>query len=543
MRMYLLRTAVAAASLIALGSMAQADDAVTAKLFLKTPVGPSEVAASDALPAGSLVRLEVTAAADVTLDVSLQPAAGEAKLLLDDAALAAGQSVAVPGSDGWLELTSDQGRDTFVVTATDSAGQASNVEFSYLVVGTELVAMNQDQFMSLGAAKNVGSTLAAEGEGSYAVLNKSATFTGNAKNAFARQLARVPAEDGKYAFASGSSLFKEVVDGVVLILTNDALGSGSVIDDSGLIITNWHVVGDYTQVGVVFRPPPGTALTEDLIILADVLQVDKTRDLALLKLQDPPPGMKVLSLGDMSAVDIGNEVHAIGHPEGESWTYTRGYISQVRDGYEWSYGENDDHLAEVIQTQTPISPGSSGGPLFDENGMIIGVNTFTSTTAQNINFAVAVKEVADFVANAPTEVAQVPAQPMQPSQPKQPQPPQPAQPQQPKQPEPPQPAPEDELTWWELDNNGNGITDVWGADRNGDGYYDAFIVDEDENGEPEYALFDDNFNGVIDAKLVPQQDAEGPYDVWMFDDNEDGEADTYGIDYNQDGEIDEWRQA
>jgi hypothetical protein len=59
----------------------------------------------------------------------------------------------------------------------------------------------------------------------------------------------------------------------------------------------------------------------------------------------------------------------------------------------------------------------------------------------------------------------------------------------------------------------------------------------------DYALFDDNFNGVPDAKLVPTADAQGPFDVWIFDENEDGIADYYGLDWNQDGTIDEYRQA
>lgn len=554
MRLQWIKTIAGGLAALVLGLAAlpaSADDAITAKLLLKTQVGPQAVGASDALPAGSLVRLEVTANQDVTLDVTLTPDQGEAKVLADDLTIAAGQTATLPSADGWLELTSTSGQDTFTIAATDAGGAVSQVQYSYLIIGDELVAMDQGQFSNLGKG-SANNTMSKDLGGTFSVLNKGAkafNFSSDPRQGFARQMAKVPAESNSFsAYTSGSALFKDVVDGVVLILTDESLGSGSVIDNEGRIITNWHVVGDYAVVGVVFRPPPGTPLTEDMIMLADVLATDKGHDLALLKLQEVPRGMKVLSLGSMANVDIGNEVHAIGHPEGESWTYTRGYISQVRDGYEWSYGENDDHKALVIQTQTPISPGSSGGPLFDEEGKIIGVNTFTSTTAQNINFAVAVTEVQNFVAGAPTEVAAAPSPSLQPSQPSQPaQPPQaplqPAQPQPPAAPQPQQPAPEGELTWWELDSDSNGTIDAWGADRNGDGYYDAFIVDENEDGNPDYALFDDNFNGVIDAKLVPQEDEQGPYDVWMFDDNEDGTADIYGLDYNQDGEIDEWREA
>ncbi len=87
--------------------------------------------------------------------------------------------------------------------------------------------------------------------------------------------------------------------------------------------------------------------------------------------------MKPLAVAGSSAVQVGSDVHAIGHPTGEAWTYTRGIVSQIRRDYEWQAEDKVLHKATVIQTQTPINPGNSGGPLLDDNLEIVGINSFT----------------------------------------------------------------------------------------------------------------------------------------------------------------------
>ena len=90
---------------------------------------------------------------------------------------------------------------------------------------------------------------------------------------------------------------------------------------------------------------------------------------------------------------IGADVSAIGHPDDQAWTFTKGIISQYRIGFEWL-----NHKADVIQTQTPINPGNSGGPLISEFGSLIGVNSFKESKAENLNFSVSVDEVRKFLA-------------------------------------------------------------------------------------------------------------------------------------------------
>jgi Trypsin-like peptidase domain len=102
---------------------------------------------------------------------------------------------------------------------------------------------------------------------------------------------------------------------------------------------------------------------------------------------------------------VGLDAHAIGHPTGEAWTYTKGIISQYRLGFEWQAKGGIKHKADVIQTQTPINPGNSGGPLFGASGALIGVNSFKEA-GEGLNFAVSVDEVKKFLARTGNRVAQ-----------------------------------------------------------------------------------------------------------------------------------------
>jgi S1-C subfamily serine protease len=114
--------------------------------------------------------------------------------------------------------------------------------------------------------------------------------------------------------------------------------------------------------------------------------------------RDVPQGRIPVKFGTEEDIGVGLDVHAIGHPKGEYWTYTKGVISQYRPDFEWQGGENDvAHVANVIQTQTPINPGNSGGPLFLDSGTLIGVNSFKNSNAEGLNFAVSIGVVKEFL--------------------------------------------------------------------------------------------------------------------------------------------------
>jgi S1-C subfamily serine protease len=197
-----------------------------------------------------------------------------------------------------------------------------------------------------------------------------------------------------------SQLYVAVSPSVVLVVSKDGIGSGSLVSTDGKILTNWHVVNRDREVGIVFKPElEGGRITRSDVYRAKVIRVDEIADLALLQAQGVSPHAKPLPLGSMEQAAVGADVHAIGHPTGESWTYTKGIISQVRRGYEWSVESGRAHKADVIQTQTPINPGNSGGPLLADDGRLVGVNSFKAP-GEGLNFAVAVDEVQRFLASS-----------------------------------------------------------------------------------------------------------------------------------------------
>jgi S1-C subfamily serine protease len=161
--------------------------------------------------------------------------------------------------------------------------------------------------------------------------------------------------------------------------TATGTGSGFVVDDSGLILTNNHVVENATQVQVAFST--GETLG------ATVVGTDSTNDLALIKVDSLPDGVSAVTLGDSDAVAVGETAIAIGSPFGLEQTVTQGIVSAVdRD---WT--GTGASLSNLIQTDTPINPGNSGGPLLNAAGEVIGINTLIESPVEGnvgVGFAV-----------------------------------------------------------------------------------------------------------------------------------------------------------
>ena len=197
--------------------------------------------------------------------------------------------------------------------------------------------------------------------------------------------------------AQDVALFRQVSPSVVLILTKDASGSGSLLQGND-ILTSLHVVDHNRQVRVVFKPAEANGKANvDEVVTGDVVKVDAQRDLALIRPHSAPK-RRPLEISQQD-IEVGADVHAIGHPLGQGWTYTKGIVSSVRSDYEWTYGQGDFHRGTIIQTQTPINPGNSGGPLLSDDGKIVGVNTFVTKGAEGLNFAVGAKEIRYFLQN------------------------------------------------------------------------------------------------------------------------------------------------
>jgi S1-C subfamily serine protease len=196
------------------------------------------------------------------------------------------------------------------------------------------------------------------------------------------------------------AVYRDAAPAVVLVVVKDGFGSGSLLEDQ-TILTNWHVVKGYREVNVIFKPAdPFKTPSKGDLVAAQVIKTDPVRDLALLRPKAlPSRAIKPIRVAAQDNIEVGADVHAIGHPTGEVWTYTTGIISQIRPDYEWSGGEKDvKHHATVIQTQTPINPGNSGGPLLEDDGQLVGVNAFVAVGAQGLNFAISARDVRAFLA-------------------------------------------------------------------------------------------------------------------------------------------------
>ena len=214
-----------------------------------------------------------------------------------------------------------------------------------------------------------------------------------------RALAKLsPNTEATLRGASDSGIYRRISPAVVMVVTKEGLGSGSVISSDGLILTCFHVVSGYSRVGIIFKPKTeGQAPNSNSVVVADVIKTDEVTDLALLKLEGPlPPSIAPVVVGEFGKVTVGDDVHAIGHPTGQTWTYTKGYVSQIRKGYQWHMEDKVEHIADVIQTQTPINPGNSGGPLLTSEGKLIGVNSFKGD-GEGLSFAIGSDEIQAFM--------------------------------------------------------------------------------------------------------------------------------------------------
>ena len=263
---------------------------------------------------------------------------------------------------------------------------------------------------SMGMERRGGAVPGAQSPSSYDLDQFSNDIPTNELSKFAQN--PVPEFTGSVRSAKDAQIYRTISPGVVLIVTKEGFGSGSLLDTSGSILTNWHVVKGYEYVAVIFKPTvEGKEATRDDIKRGQVVKYDEISDLALVRVTEVPPGRSPVRLGDSSEIAVGMDVHAIGHPTGEAWTYTTGVISQYRQGYEWQVeGDGIKHRADIIQTQTPINPGNSGGPLLGDSSSLIGVNSFKAG-GEGLNFAVSVDEVRKFIARPGDRFAQPPKVP------------------------------------------------------------------------------------------------------------------------------------
>jgi len=180
-----------------------------------------------------------------------------------------------------------------------------------------------------------------------------------------------------------------------LIVRQHAVGSGVIVDSSGYIMTNAHVVEGAQRIRVAL-PLPGDSsrpvpVGKRRVLEARLVGVHKDTDLALLKVDEKD--LPTLTLLAQQRPRVGQLVFAIGSPEGLQGSVTMGVVSAV------SRQPDPDKPLTYIQTDAPINPGNSGGPLVDMNGAVVGINTFILSTgggSEGLGFAIPAR-IVDFV--------------------------------------------------------------------------------------------------------------------------------------------------
>jgi S1-C subfamily serine protease len=191
-------------------------------------------------------------------------------------------------------------------------------------------------------------------------------------------------------------VYDRVSPAVVAIQTRDGGGSGSIVDASGLILTNAHVVGRERVVTV--------RLADGRTLQGDVVGYGENRlDLAAVRLRGNPGNLPTVTIAPSNSVRVGQSALAIGSPFGLQGTLTVGIISRI------------DTERNLIQTDAAINPGNSGGPLLNRDGQMIGVNTSIFTTGQSggnvgIGFAIPTNAVEQFLASVRSGQASTTAQ-------------------------------------------------------------------------------------------------------------------------------------
>jgi len=186
-----------------------------------------------------------------------------------------------------------------------------------------------------------------------------------------------------------ASLYEQVNPGVVNIrvyvqqggMTGEGAGSGFVIDDDGHIVTNNHVVAQAAVVTVIFY--------DGFEAQAEIVGTDADSDLAVIKAEDVPEGVRPLRLADSESVKAGDWVVAIGNPFSLGGSMSLGIVSAV--GRAIPTAETPFSIPQAVQTDAAINPGNSGGPLLNLDGQVVGVNAQIASgsgTSSGVGFAI-----------------------------------------------------------------------------------------------------------------------------------------------------------
>ena len=173
-----------------------------------------------------------------------------------------------------------------------------------------------------------------------------------------------------------------------------AQGTGFFVSKDGLIVTNYHVIAEGSSA--VVKLPDGAFYAVD-----GVLAFDKARDVAIIRAHGQ--NFRALSLGNSDRIEVGEEVVAIGNPLSLESTVSNGIVSGMRTA--------EDLGGKFLQVTAPISPGSSGGPLFNMMGQVIGITTMYMKGGENLNFAIPINDAKRLLLSESSKLRALPNEP------------------------------------------------------------------------------------------------------------------------------------
>jgi len=168
------------------------------------------------------------------------------------------------------------------------------------------------------------------------------------------------------------NLFARAVPAVVTVKAGPSLGSGFIVDPAGIALTNAHVVGTEKEVGLETSRGP---------VRAQVLAVAPGRDVAVLRIQDAFADWPALSMNEGAGLTEGDLVYSIGNPQGLGLSLNSGTVSRLKQ-------DSLSPWVDYIQSDIQISQGNSGGPLLDQAGRLVGMNTAIAGTGGRLGLAV-----------------------------------------------------------------------------------------------------------------------------------------------------------
>ena len=230
-------------------------------------------------------------------------------------------------------------------------------------------------------------------------------------------------------------------------------------------------------------------------------------DLAVIRVAKLPNDVRPVPVGPLATAGAG--VHAIGHPFGETWTYTQGVVSGVTANYSWASDDGLKHRADVVRMHMPTNPGNSGASFLNDAGELVGVNGFSHMQGSDVNFAIAATDARRVLAARADRLAPVKADAV------------------------PRADKAAYCTPVRLSTSRSKANDAtqFLLDTNCDGRGDATLSVPDSRARPTTLAADTNGNGKTDVTYVDENN-DLKFDKALYDTNEDGATDMIGYDLN-----------